>query len=52
MAIWPWVSRYAWHETDLHDYPEVLKWYRRLAERPAVQRGYQIPHFVNDIPVP
>jgi len=52
MAIWPWVSRYEWHETDLHDYPQVLKWYRRLAERPAVQRGYQIPHFVSDVPVP
>lgn len=52
MAIWPWVSRYEWHETDLTDYPEVLKWYRRLAERPAVQRGYHIPHFVNDVPMP
>ena len=52
MAIWPWVSRYEWHETDLQDYPEVPKWYSRLAERPAVQRGYQIPHFVSDIPVP
>jgi len=52
MAIWPWVSRYEWHETDLNQYPEVLKWYRRLAERPAVQRGYHIPHFVNEVPVP
>ncbi len=52
MAIWPWVSRYEWHETDLHDYPNVLKWYRRLAERPAVQRGYHAPHFVNEVPVP
>ena len=52
MAIWPWVSRYEWHETNLEDYPNVLKWYRRLAERPAVQRGYHIPHFVNDVPLP
>lgn len=52
MAIWPWVSRYEWHETSLADYPEVLKWYRRLAERPAVQRGYDVPHFVDAIPVP
>ena len=52
MAIWPWVSRYEWHETKLEDYPNVLKWYRRLAERPAVQRGYHIPHFVNDVPMP
>lgn len=52
MAIWPWVSRYEWHETDLGAYPAVLKWYRRLAERPAVQRGYQVPHYVADVPVP
>ena len=52
MAIWPWVSRYEWHEIDLENYPKVLKWYRRLAERPAVQRGYHVPHFVNDVPVP
>lgn len=52
MAIWPWVSRFEWHEIDLHDYPAVLEWYRRLAARPAVQRGYHLPHFVNDIPMP
>ncbi|MBT8459708.1 MAG: glutathione S-transferase [Boseongicola sp.] len=52
MAIWPWVSRYEWHETDLHEYPNVLEWYRRLAEWPAVQRGYHSPHFVNDVPMP
>ena len=52
MAIWPWVSRFEWHETDLNQYPEVLEWYRRLAERPAVQRGYHVPHFVNEVPMP
>ena len=30
MAIWPWVSRYEWHETDLRDYPSVLEWSRYL----------------------
>lgn len=52
MAIWPWVSRFEWHEVDLTAYPAVLTWYRRIAERPAVQRGYHIPHYVNDIPMP
>ena len=52
MAIWPWVSRFEWHETDLRDYPHVLDWYRRIAERPAVQRGYDVPHFVTPIPMP
>lgn len=52
MAIWPWVSRFEWHEIDLRKYPAVLEWYRRLAERPAVQRGYHLPHFVNEVPMP
>lgn len=52
MAIWPWVSRFEWHETDLNGYPAVRDWYRRLAERPAVQRGYHVPHYVNDVPMP
>jgi GST-like protein len=52
MAIWPWVSRYERQEIDLTDYPAVLDWYRRLASRPAVQRGYQVPHFDGDVPMP
>lgn len=52
MAIWPWVSRFEWHEIDLNAYPAVREWYLRLAERPAVQRGYHLPHFVNDVPIP
>ena len=52
MATWPWVSRYEWQQIDLHDYPNVRDWYVRIAERPAVQRGYQIPKYVNDVPMP
>lgn len=50
MAIWPWVSRYEFHEVDLADYPNVRQWYRQIRERPAVQRGYHQPKFVQDIP--
>jgi GSH-dependent disulfide-bond oxidoreductase len=52
MAIWPWISRFEWQQIDLDAYPNVRDWYLRLAERPAVQRGYQIPHYVTDIPMP
>lgn len=51
MAMWPWASRHEWHGIDLKDYPNVLAWYRRIYDRPAVQRGYHLPHFVQDIPV-
>ncbi len=52
IATWPWVSRYDWQKVDLHEYPNVRDWYVRIAERPAVQRGYQIPKYVNDVPLP
>lgn len=52
MACWPWVSRFEWQEIDLADYPNVRDWYVRIAERPAVQRGYSVPDHVNDVPMP
>jgi GST-like protein len=52
IAIWPWASRHEWHQVDLHAFPHVLRWYREVAARPAVQRGYDVPTKVNDIPLP
>ncbi len=52
IAIWPWVSRYDWHIGDLKDYPNVVRWYREIASRPAVQRGYNVPIKQPDIPMP
>jgi GST-like protein len=50
IAVWPWVSRFEWQRIDLRDYPAVLRWYDRIAARPAVQRGYKVPADVGDIP--
>jgi len=52
MAIFPWVARHDWHGVDLTAFPNVLRWYRAMAERPAVQRGYQVPSDVGPIPMP
>ena len=52
VAIWPWASRHEWHRVHLHAFPNVLRWYRELAARPAVQRGYDVPKKVNEIPLP
>jgi GST-like protein len=52
MAIWPWASRYEWQDIDLNDFPNVKRWYVELAARPAVQKGYHIPKFTQDIPMP
>lgn len=50
IALWPWVSRYQRHKIDLTDFPNVGRWYRQLATRPSIQRGYRVPFFTTDIP--
>ena len=43
IAAFPWVSRFEFQGIDLPDYPNVLAWYVRLAQCPAVQAGYAVP---------
>jgi GST-like protein len=43
IATYPWVARYEWHKTRLEDYPNVLRWYDAISQRPAVQRGMRVP---------
>lgn len=51
IATWPWISRFEFQKMDLNDYPNLKKWYLRIAERPAVQRGYGVPQKL-EIPLP
>jgi GSH-dependent disulfide-bond oxidoreductase len=52
MATWPWISRYEWQDIDWTEFPNLKRWYRDIAARPAVQRGYHVPQNVNEIPLP
>ncbi len=52
MATWPWISRFEWQQIDLAAFPNVRRWYQEIAERAAVQRGYDVPVYLNDIPMP
>jgi GST-like protein len=52
IALWPWVSRYEWHNADLSQYSNVKRWYTAIAGRPAVQRGFDVPKKVQEIPLP
>jgi len=52
IAIWPWISRFEWQTIDLAQYANVKRWYLAIANRPAVQRGYDVPKKVSDIPMP
>ena len=52
IAAWPWISRFEWQTIDLAEYPNVMRWYLAIADRPAVQKGYQVPRFSTEIPRP
>jgi len=52
IAVWPWISRYEWQEIDLKQYPNVLRWYLAIANKPATQKGYKVPKDVGEIPIP
>jgi GST-like protein len=52
IATWPWISRFEWQEIDLNKYPNVKRWYVSIANRPAVQKGYQVPKNMGPIPMP
>lgn len=39
MATWPWVHVRWLHKIEIDDFPQVKKWYEKIAARPAVQRG-------------
>jgi GST-like protein len=52
IASWPWISRFEWQGIDLNAFPHVKRWYLEIADRPAVQRGYDVPVVQNGIPRP
>ena len=52
ISIWPWTSRFDWQEVDLNEYPNVLRWYKAIATRPAVIKGYHVPVEQPGVPMP
>ena len=52
IATWPWASRWEWQGVDLADFPNVKSWYVRVAERPGVQKGYDVPARGQPVPMP
>ena len=52
ISIWPWVSRFEWQKINLKKFPYILKWYKTIASREAVIKGYDVPSIGAEIPMP
>ena len=52
ISIWPWTARYERHQINLHNYPNVLRWYKQISIRPAVIKGYNSVGAFYEIPKP
>ncbi|MEM7191329.1 MAG: glutathione S-transferase N-terminal domain-containing protein [Pseudomonadota bacterium] len=52
IAIWPWIARYQIQPVTIDDYPNVKRWYVSIAERPGVQRGWNVFDTEREMPLP
>ena len=52
IATWPWISRFEWQEIEFSNYPNLLRWYLEIADRPATYKGYDVPENGATIPRP
>ena len=43
IACFPWIRPYRRQGQDLKDYPNLERWFSAVNDRPAVQRGLQVP---------
>ncbi len=51
MAAWPWAARHEWHEVDVAgEFTNVARWFRTIAARPAIARGWNVPETDQQIP--
>jgi GST-like protein len=52
IATWPWIARFERQSMDLGEFANLKRWYVAIAERPAVQRGYDVPKRDEAVPMP
>jgi len=47
IATWPWVRSYRWAGLDIENLPHLQRWLDVLAERPAFQKGIEVPYKID-----
>ena len=43
IANWAWVRSHGWSGVEIDDLPNLQRWVNRIYERPACQRGIEVP---------
>ena len=52
IATWPWIARHPIHDIGLANYIHLSRWYKEIAKRPAVIKGYKFMDKEGEIPLP
>ena len=52
VATFPWIARHEWHDIGLNKFKGLSRWYKEMVDRPAVQKGWQVPQNDQVIPMP
>ena len=47
MAIYPWIVSHKWQSQNLEDFPNVLRWFTNIQNRPATVKAYALAAKVN-----
>ena len=40
IATFPWIARHEWHDIGLAKFSNLIRWYKDIAKREAVKKGY------------
>jgi GST-like protein len=47
MAIYPWIVSHKWQSQNLEDFPNVLRWFNHIQNRPTTVKAYALAAKVN-----
>ncbi|WP_456297826.1 glutathione binding-like protein [Chromobacterium phragmitis] len=50
MACYPWIVPHQRQQQNLDDFPSLMRWFERVAARPATMRAYALAESINTAP--
>ena len=51
IATWPWITSFEKQKINIKKYPNILRWYKKIASRPAVIKGFNPDQSNDKIPL-